>query len=138
MNMKILSTEKHYDEALFSDDNLDAGDSEDVPTQLVSQGKRPVEKSATAKTIDIEQSSPFFIREEAPRFEKYGTSEDVVFDLARSGYRGFGFEEDTNAFAQGPSPDDDYDLCFVVEGDVEFLTNKDGFLQHSLYLVELL
>ena len=30
MNMKILSTEKHYDEALFSDDNMDAGDQEDA------------------------------------------------------------------------------------------------------------
>ena len=56
MNMKILSTEKHYDEALFSDDNLDAGDSEDVPAQLVSQGTKPewFKKDTAAKTFDIE------------------------------------------------------------------------------------
>ncbi len=37
-----------------------------------------------------------------------------------------------------PAQDEDYDLCFVVEGEVEFLTNKDGFMYHSLYLSDLL
>ena len=33
--------------------------------------------------------------------------------------------------------DSDYELCFVVE-DVEFLTYKQGFMQHSQYFRDLL
>lgn len=102
MNMKILSTEKHYDEALFSDDNVDAGDTEDVAAQVISPGAKPerFKEENVGRKIEYEQSSPFFQRQDkVPRFEKQATSEDIVLDLARSGYRRFSFEEDSPAFA---------------------------------------